>query len=295
MEKLNENRFLLVQESLVREVKSAYNSWCILQEKYILLQKMDSVYTDFRDAVSKQFELGDINQLNMVFSRSEALQVKSRLIELEAELIVARQNLLQLLGVNEEIVPAQQQMKLTVPLLFIDSIPDTSNLMTRYISQMTEVQRSQLSRQKNSYFPDFFVGYFNQSLNKTKGFDGFQLGARIPIWFWSNSGKVQASRIDVAKIENTLYFEKMNLMKELNKQLEALEGYRESLSYYESGGLSEVDQLISNLELSYQTGDINYFEYVRNTGLAFDIKLKYLETLEKYNSTIIEIEFLIAQ
>ncbi len=295
MEKLHENRFSLVRQSLIRDVKSAYNSWSILHEKYTILQEMDSIYSGFRDAASLQYESGDINQLGMVLSGSEATQVKSRLIEMEAELTMAKQNLLQLLGINEEIVPAGQRLKLVAPLMVMDTITDTSNVMTRYILQVSEVQRSSLARQKMNHLPDFFVGYFNQTIDQTKGFEGFQVGASLPLWFWSNSGKVQASRIDIAKTENTLDYEKRNLMKELNKQVTALQGYRQSLGYYENGGLEEVDQLISNVALSYQTGDINYFEYVRNTGLAFDIKLRYLDTLEKYNRAIIEIEYLSAQ
>ncbi|HPE56178.1 MAG TPA: CusA/CzcA family heavy metal efflux RND transporter [Bacteroidales bacterium] len=295
VEKLNESRYLLVRQQLIRNVKSAYCTWSILYKKYGILKEKDSIYAGFNNATSVQFETGDIDQLAFVLAGSEATQVKSQLTEMETELAMAKQNLLQLMGVSFDISPAAQLQKFEITSMPGDKPSDTSNVRTRYITQMTEVQRSSLNREKMNHLPDFFVGYFNQSIDRVNGFEGFQVGASLPLWFWSNSGKVQASRIEVAKTENALDFEKQNLIREFQKQMAAYEGYRASLEYYENGGLEQIDQLIRNLQTSYRAGEINYFEFVRNIGLAFDVRLRYLDTLLKYNQSVIELEYLSAQ
>ncbi|MCB0823732.1 MAG: CusA/CzcA family heavy metal efflux RND transporter, partial [Bacteroidales bacterium] len=295
VEKLNESRYLLVRQQLIRNVKSAYCTWSILYEKYGILKEKDSIYAGFNNATSVQFETGDIDQLAFVLAGSEATQVKSQLTEMETELAMAKQNLLQLMGVSFNIIPTSQLQKMEVPAINGEKPVDTSNVRTRYITQITEVQRSSLNREKMNHLPDFFVGYFNQSIDRVNGFEGFQVGASLPLWFWSNSGKVQASRIEVAKTENALDFEKQNLIREFQKQMAAYEGYRASLEYYENGGLEQIDQLIRNLQTSYRAGEINYFEFVRNIGLAFDVRLRYFDTLLKYNQSVIELEYLSAQ
>lgn len=295
LEKLSENRFTVVQQQLIRNVKTAYNSWRILHEKCKVLREKDSINSQYREAVSLQYKTGDIDQLSFVLSESGNTYVKSHLIEMETELAIARENLLQLLGIDRQIMPPENQLKFQAPIGSNTFIDDTSNFRTRYYEQMTEVQRSGLNREKMNHLPDFFVGYFNQSIDQTTGFEGFQIGASLPLWFWSNSGKVQASRIEMEKTFNNLDFERQYLTKELNKQFTAFAGFRESLDYYENGGLEQIDQLVFNLKKSFTAGEINYFEFARNTGLAFDVLLRYLDVVEKYNQSIIEIEYLSAQ
>jgi cobalt-zinc-cadmium resistance protein CzcA len=294
-ERLKENQYNMVRQNLIRQVKSTYSRWTIRYQKYAMLQGMDSIYDLFRKATDLQYKTGDINQLASVLSGSESLKIKAQLMDAEAELAAEQQDLLQLLGIDETIIPAGGSLKFTAPLILKDSVNDTSNIVTQYVWQMAELQRRSLNRQKMMHLPDFYVGYFNQSIDKTNGFEGFQVGATLPLWFWSNSGKVQSTKIDMQMAENSYEYEKQSLRNKLEKQFTALESYRESLAYYEEGALEKADQLIENLMVSYQAGDINFLDYARYTNIAFDIKLRYLDTLEKYNTTIIEIEYLIAQ
>ena len=57
--------------------------------------------------------------------------------------------------------------------------------------------------------------------------------------------------------------------------------------------LSQADQIISQANLSYQAGAIDYLEFVENLKQGIEIRNNYLETLSAYNQSVIAIEHLI--
>ena len=70
-----------------------------------------------------------------------------------------------------------------------------------------------------------------------------------------------------------------------------LNNYFKKLQYFNQVGLSEADQLLEITRVKYENEDIDYTEYTQKAGEAFSIQLDYLETLNNYNQTAIQLEF----
>ncbi len=92
----------------------------------------------------------------------------------------------------------------------------------------------------------------------------------------------------VSKPDSTAQFvherKRENLESELNN-------YFKQLQYYSHVGLVKAEQLLGINRMKFENEDIDYTEYVEKTGEAFQIRLDYLETLNNYNQTAIQLEY----
>jgi cobalt-zinc-cadmium resistance protein CzcA len=79
-------------------------------------------------------------------------------------------------------------------------------------------------------------------------------------------------------------FMKGNLEYELNN-------YFKKLQYFKQVGLDQADQLLELNRAKFEIEDIDYTEYTQKADEAFRIQLDYLETLNNYNQTAIQLEF----
>jgi hypothetical protein len=70
-----------------------------------------------------------------------------------------------------------------------------------------------------------------------------------------------------------------------------LNSYFKKLQYFNRVGLSKADQLLEINRAKFDNEDIDYTEYIQKADEAFLIRLDYLETLNQYNQTAIQLEF----
>jgi outer membrane protein TolC len=75
-----------------------------------------------------------------------------------------------------------------------------------------------------------------------------------------------------------------NLEYELNR-------YFKKLQYFSQVGLDQADRLFSIYTIKYEQEEIDYTEYIEKADEAFKIRLDYVETLNNYNQTAIQLEF----
>jgi outer membrane protein TolC len=70
-----------------------------------------------------------------------------------------------------------------------------------------------------------------------------------------------------------------------------LNNYFKKLQYFNQVGLGQADQMLEINRVKFENEDIDYTEYMQKADEAFRIQLDYLETLNSYNQTAIQLEF----
>jgi cobalt-zinc-cadmium resistance protein CzcA len=72
--------------------------------------------------------------------------------------------------------------------------------------------------------------------------------------------------------------------------------YNQNLSqynYYKSTALPNAEIIISTAKVGFKSGDIGYIEYLQALQTATDVQLSYLQSVNQFNQSIININFLI--
>ena len=79
-----------------------------------------------------------------------------------------------------------------------------------------------------------------------------------------------------------------NTLKQYNKDLLQYE-------YYKTNAVPNSEEIVNAANLGYQTGDVNYIEYLYSIQMATDTQLKYFESINRVNQSVLKIYYLINQ
>ena len=159
----------------------------------------------------------------------------------------------------------------------------------RYLEKSLDLETSKLYAEWWKIAPSFSVGWFSQSLDKVTGYTGWQYGISIPVWFWAPAGKIQYSRRSVEIARNNLEFERTRMSSRILKLRVQFERSRKTLDFYDNTVLAQAGDLIKTAETSYKAGEIDIFDYLVIVNQGFSIRFDYLDALNKYNQSVIQI------
>ncbi|MCF6222448.1 MAG: CusA/CzcA family heavy metal efflux RND transporter [Flavobacteriaceae bacterium] len=290
---LSETNLLFNKNILERDVRSIYLVLSYQKSNLVLMNTLEKEYKDFAIISDKRYETGESNLIEKIAAEGKFEEIK--LLRIDAEFNVANfQKQLQLI-LNIDSIVGVKEIPLHKSNLNYDSIKKSEIPIIKMQEQAVTISERQYKLEKAGYLPDLTGGYFNQQIEGTKGFTGFQLGVKIPIFFWSQKGKVDAAKMDNDIAIMNLNQTKIELNSAMKSNLSELEKYKASLVYYESKGLELADKLLSSTTKAYKEGEIDYIEYISTLEQSLTIKQRYLENLNSFNQMVNEINFLNGQ
>ncbi len=292
MVSLEQERMAMTRSELIAEVMSIYSRWLLYHEQFKLVKHIDSIYQDFLLAAELRFETGDINSLDLLMAETKAASIMNLYQEIASELQMAGNELRTITGSMQSIRPEEKTMPRFTLEILQDSATLENNPYIGYIRQYLELQDALVKNEGNQHLPDFSIGYFNQSIDHVDGFEGLQFGLSFPLWFWSQSANVKAARIEREKAGNQLYAEQQRVGLLIDSYFLQLEKSMKVIDYYDKRALRQADLVFDYSLRAFQSGNISYLEYISAASDAVNIRMEYLETINKYNQTVIRINSL---
>ncbi len=291
---LSEKSLAISKTDLIRNVKLAYYQMAYDNERFKLLLYQDSIYAGFAKAANVRYTSGETGYLEKVAADAQYQQVILQRKQVEKDLQIDEQELQKWLN-------TRQPVRITTTLEELNAVISTDsavialNPLLDYYEQNIHVAHAQLSVEKNKLLPDLIAGYSKQMENGVNGYYGYQMGISIPLWFRPQRGRIQAAGIGVKIAQSDYENNRNNILSAYNQQLKEYQKWQEQLSYYKNSGLQEAGQILNTAQQSYKYGNISYVEYIQNITQAFNIRLQYLNALNQYNQTVLNINYLIGK
>jgi heavy metal efflux system protein len=301
----SERKMEAAQNELYRDVKAAYYNLLFFEGKKKLLKHQDSLYAGFVRASELRFKTGESNFLEKVTTESQAMELKSILLQNDADIMIWQKKLQTLLNTKDNLSVNDTLNKIS----FV--VPDDSVLISRnpylaYLHQQIEINKRSVSLERARAMPDFNIGYFNQTLrgdqningvNRVFGsgyrFQGIQAGVSIPILYRPYHARVNVAKLNQKAAESNLGYYQKNLEGEFAVLLQEYVKYKRSLEYYENSALPHAELIIKNADKAFREGEIDYLELLQALTRALTLQTSYLNSLNEYNQTIISIEFIL--
>ena len=159
--------------------------------------------------------------------------------------------------------------------------------------QNVSVAAAEITLQKQSRNPAFEGRFFSQRLyGISNPYSGFSVSMGIPIF----SGGAFKSKIKAAELERnyqqTLFdYERLALNTSYVQALLQLEKDGELVSYYERTALAQADAILKASGLAYRAGEISFADMLQFLTQAIDIQKNYLDVLNQYNQSAIELNY----
>jgi len=292
--KLSETEYSITVKQITVETKTAFLKWVYLINQYKIKQQEGELFEEFARIAELKYKLGETKILEQIIAETEYASIKNELQKIKEELMIAENNLKQLMNTDGDFIPESDSLEIIALIPSNNQTERFSNsILVNYFDNLYQIEKAKHNIEQSRYFPSISAGYFNQEIDNEKGFTGWSIGVSVPLWFLPQNANVQKAKIEKEKAFNILEYQKFNVEKEIENLVIQLDQLQNNLIYYHENALQKADILIHTAQLQFEKEDIEYFEYLQSIKTALDIKMNYLNTLFNYNKTAIELEFYI--
>ncbi|MGY3089564.1 cobalt-zinc-cadmium resistance protein CzcA [Hymenobacter sp. UYAg731] len=281
------------RRELSRSIRSGYYNLLVTYRLTALLRRQDSLYQRAARAARIRYQVGETNRLEQVSAEARSRELQNRLATLRSELLVQRRQLALLLG-QPGLASIDTTASPRAVLLAADTAarpPATNPTLALYQQQLT-LSQQQTQLEKLRRLPDLRAGYFNQSINKERGFQVAQAGIAVPLLGGAQRARIAAAKIGEEAAQVQLAYANTQFGTQLSTLRQQLGRAQASLLYYENYGLPQARLILDTAEKTFRAGEISYVDYVVNTQPAWQIQEAYYEQLRQYNELVANVQAL---
>ncbi|HDZ14478.1 MAG TPA: CusA/CzcA family heavy metal efflux RND transporter, partial [Pricia sp.] len=283
-------QYRLNERMLTKEVYLAYYNVVYrnsLERQYSFL---DSLYGRFALAADKRYEVGETNLLEKLTAEAKQKEISVLLTQTKEDIAKAYTMLHQWLQSDSLIIVAENELP-RLPLMKVN-LADHPGML--YYESVQKLTKSSLSLERQKLLPDLHIAVFQGTNNgvDAKRYNGIQAGVSVPLWFGANKSKINAAKTETMIVAD----ESENYRIQLETKYEGLQSdlkkFREAVDYYENSGKKLSKELSTSASKAFQNGEIDFLQFVQLLESAKTIEITYLQNLNEYNTTVLELNYL---
>jgi heavy metal efflux system protein len=284
-------------------VRTYYNQIEYLQINKIKLQSLDSLYGEFIRVANLRYKTGDIKKIEISTAETKKGEINLLAQQNEIYLLTAYRNLKTIMNSSDNFTIAKSVKYVPLQLSqIIDSSFISNHPSIQSIYQQIQISDQTKKLEKAQAMPDVKLGYTNQSLIGIQNIDGqdqyfgsnnrfnvFNIGLSIPLTLGATNAKLKNIELQKQSLTSQAQYQSALLNSSLQNSLLQYQQEVKQYNYYLLTALPNASEIIKSAQLGYKTGDVSYVEYLFALQTATDIELKYLQSIQQLNQTVINI------
>ncbi len=286
---LAESELTLSEKLIETEVRSTYQHLIYLKTQIQTLEELSAEFSRFEEVAKIRYEAGDATLLEYSAAVSRKAEIDRRIIYEKGNFQIYLNSLITLIRQNDFMDIADSELKIL-------NLPDTnsiqSNPLLNYYQQLISLSESEIRLAKSGYLPDLAFGYTNQQIEGVKGLNAYSVGIRIPLFVNEKSAAVNAAVLQEEIYTQESLLAEQQIRNELFHLIEIYKRNSDLITYFQTTGNQLADLLLSNAKTGYETGDLDYLEYINSMEESYKIKQEYLNTINTRNQVILKIIYL---
>ncbi len=306
--KSSEYNFEATKAELIYQIKVSYYSLLYSNAVNKVLIQEDSIYEAFAAAVSIKHRAGEATLLEKTTAETQVMEIKNEVTESEEDVNNFQIELQTLMHIHSDIriVNTNFENNYLSATLNGDSIYEHPSL--KYFQQQIRVHDKIKTLEVAKILPDFSFGYFNQSiygpanifgedyfLTTKNRLQGFLVGMAVPLWFYPQKSKIKAAEINTKLAESDFNYHTSMLKGQYNQAVTMYLKYRNSINYYRTNVLANLDLIVEQAIKSYNSKEISYLDYLQVVSRALTIQRNYLNVIHQNNLYVLKIEYLLSK
>ena len=291
---------VLQRKELTRQVTTVFYEMVYLKEKEKLLLKSDSIYSEFLRKSTLRFDKGESNILEKATAENQSGQIKIQLLELQSDYKMTQLQFKYILNTDKDFIPVSDKYKLDFAEN-LDKNVISNQPSIKLFEQEVNSNKAQISLEKSKKLPELIGGVYYQTFKTNTAFqDGYngvygQFGVALPLFNSNIKNRQKALEINSQIAENNLTNEKLKLQSQYQELIQESKKHQETITYFENQALKNVDLITKAANDKFINGDINYLEWVMLINQNTEIQSNYIETVRKFNETILKLGNLISK
>lgn len=274
-----------------REVQSSYYSLWYLQNRQQLWQRMDSLYQVLTKATVLRVKTGESAGLDSISAMVRSREISAQLNVLQRDIKAQQEVLRRLTNTSTLFLPELSPLRKVQAEFISDTLEN--HPAVRMQIQKQSIAEAELQVQRQSNKPNFDGRFFSQRLyGVSNPYSGFSVSVGIPVFGrGAYRSSIKAAELEKEYQNSVSNYEIVTLKSNYNQAFHELKKEEELLLFYEQSGLKQADAIIKAANLSYRGGEINFSELSQFLTQAIDIQRSYLEVLNQYNQSAIQLNY----
>ncbi|MEO6669920.1 MAG: CusA/CzcA family heavy metal efflux RND transporter [Ferruginibacter sp.] len=277
-----------------RNIRNVYYQVWYLQNKKQLYNRLDSIYSSLNNAARLKVKTGDSPGLDSISANVRMKELQAMLQQVSRDINIQQQSFMQLLNTTDSIMPKEIPLeKIGMPAIVLD----TSHPQLALQSQHTEIAHAAVSVAKNENRPEFSGRFFSQRLyGMNDPFTGFSVTAAFPLFgARAYKNKVRVAESEFLGQQKQYEYDKQVFSTQMLQAQQEVEKNNSLLSFYQTTGVKQAEQIMKASSLAYRAGEISFAELSQFLAQAIEIEKNYLEVLNVYNQSVIQYYYFINQ
>ena len=276
-----------------KELGLIFNNLNYLDKKKYLLEKMDSIYTQYFNRAELRLKKGETNLLEKATAENLKSQINIQLfnIKKDKEIVLQQLNLL----INSKEYYTNKKEDFFVEKINFSENDINNHWIIRQLEQQKNIEQARLGVEKSKLQPYFSLGYNNIAKRETgelMRLHNISVGFNIPIFNLGQKAIIEGQKVNQLIAEN----DKQIGMRELKRQFVELNGNYEKLKsqvdYYQQKGLKNSEEIIKTANYQFYRGEINFLDWSILVNQALDIQNLYIDKVKELNDNTIELNSL---
>ncbi len=287
---LAESERLRLAAEITFQVRRTWQQWIYQGERRRLRENQLERYEQVAQKAALQFRAGEIDRLektlidNQVTAARQAL-ANERIAEQRAWLELAQTAFLTRRYRQPPDAPPATVAAPEQPAVLNARLLDPLALRNDLAGLELDLVRKQLA-------PEYFLGYFNQSIRPDFSLQGVNVGMAVPIFRKGQRGRIDQARLRIEMVTNENQRLRTQLRRQLDYTLAAGSLLSQQLTTSGAALREQAEQLERLSEQQLRAGEIDYFRYAQSLDAALRNRLEYLDLQNQFNQTMIEMDFL---
>ena len=285
----------LLKLDIVFQVKQAFYSLLLAQEKLKHTEQNLELAQDFLSKAEVKFSAGDVAKVEVLRARVEAAKAANEVRTARNEVRLARA-MLNFLLARKKYAPLEikgQLKKATISL-------ELENLIQKALVFRPEIKRVNISLQRESlqkkrgylsYFPDFDIGVSQHWLEGEGKTWDVTLSFPIPLFFWQpKKGEIAEAQANIEALKNEAEHLKNAITLEVEEAYTNAMTAQNQIQLFEEEMLTQAEEVYNMYLFSFQEGEIGGIELIEARRTLLETRKSYADALFNYDAALAALE-----
>lgn len=280
---LAQKAYQLSELELELEVKKAWAKCYQMKRQYNLYKELDTIYTNFEQAVRLNYEVEAISKLEYSAAKNQAFQIQNKKVQAYSDYMIALQQL-NLWLVSDEFYTVSNEfedLEANIKEFNIETHP-----LYRFSQLKVNEAEANYKAVKADNLPKFNLQGGLQKVGGNSGFYSYQAGISIPFLSGTTKAEIRTTKIDKEIAASQLQFQKQEIQSQFVQAKENYSKWKTSWEFYKNDVLPVTKDQKAGALLAYKEGEIDYATFTQLVKEAIQSELEAQEALINYlNST----------
>jgi outer membrane protein TolC len=285
----------LLKLDIVFQVKQAFYSLLLAQEKLKHTEQNLELAQDFLSKAEVKFSAGDVAKVEVLRARVEAAKAANEVRTARNEVRLATA-MLNFLLARKKYAPLEIKGELKKATISLE----LENLIQRALVFRPEIKRVNISLQRESlqkkqgylsYLPDFDIGVAQHWIEGEGKTWDFTLSFPIPLFFWQpKKGEIAEAQANIEALKNETEHIKNAIALEVEEAYTNAMTAQNQIQLFEEEMLAQAEEVYNMYLFSFQEGEIGGIELIEARRTLLETRKSYADALFNYDAALAALE-----